>query len=132
MIDWPAKELEPRRAELRLESEPQRCPLRGRPCGGKHDQRNDDDLPPEYLCPSHGAVPFWRYLPLQAQTAVAPEVPVDTTIAARDSRDVFAQMSFDGRCLGHELKPKSVVDHGEATGGEGEATLIGSGYKFTS
>ncbi len=54
-IDRQPGEIEPRRAELRLEAEPPRRPLRRAPDGGEHDGEDDEDLAPEDLGRGHGA-----------------------------------------------------------------------------
>ena len=58
--------------------------------------------------------------------------PVDTAIAARNARDVAAEMFLHRRCPRYELETETVVDHREAAGGERQALTISARDMFAA
>src|SRR5258708_28343944 len=58
--------------------------------------------------------------------ALAPEIPDDAAIGRRDSGDVAATLLVKRGCPRHQTEAQSVVDHGEAAGGEIEASRVGA------
>lgn len=65
---------------------------------------------------------------LQTKTALAAQREVESAAVADDARDLTAELLFEGGGPWHETKAQSVVDHGEAAGGERETLADDAGH----
>src|SRR5690606_5066584 len=112
MVERPAEQDEPGRPELRLKPELPGDIFGGAPGGGEDDEEDDQDLSPEDFGRGHRDVPC--QLKLEAEPALAAEIPIDAAAVAGDAGDVAAELLVEGWRPGHELEAEAVVDHGEA------------------
>jgi hypothetical protein len=85
-----------------------------------------DDLAPEDFGGGHGQLVF-LLMGSKAEAALAAKAPVDAAIVASDAGDMTAEVLFEGGRPGHELEAETIVEHGEAAGGERDTLAIGAG-----
>ena len=64
---------------------------------------------------------------LQAESALAPDIPVDATPRCQRAGHVLTKPVLERGPPRDELKPHSVIDHRESAGGQRDALAIDAG-----
>ena len=68
-----------------------------------------------------------RMMSLQAESALAPDIPVDATPRCQRAGHVLTKPVLERGPPRDELKPHSVIDHSEPAGGQGDSLAIDAG-----
>ena len=61
---------------------------------------------------------------LEVEVALAPKTPLDAAALLRDADDMLAELALEPARPGHEPEAETVIEHGEAAGGERQALAI--------
>src|SRR5258708_35112934 len=64
----------------------------------------------------------------QSQRSLTTETPIDSSIMTHDAGDMATELLLQRWRPRHQTEPEAVIDHGEATGGEVEASCVSSGH----